>query len=353
MTKSLRPGIFPPWFVWPVVLGAMFYAVSLIGHTAFYNDQEVRDKIRAEKKELSEELDRREKAARKKLEAEPEAAGAATAGILLLIGLGAAVDLWVISRCLARKPVFDCPPPTAAMSLWQAPEVWFGLVFLFFMEGLLFAVNGLLVPDPASKPAGWADLEMLVGSLIRDAGLMFFVVYVFKKHGVSAARALGAELSQIHRQIRQGLVAYAGVLPPLLLCFAVMAAALHFFSVEPEPQNVVQMYLKKTTEPFLVFMTFFVALIGPVMEEIFFRGFVFAGLRASYGPKRGAVVSSAVFAALHFHWVAFLPIFFLGLVLAWLYHKTGRIAVPATLHVAHNALMVSMALGFKHLSGAM
>jgi membrane protease YdiL (CAAX protease family) len=53
----------------------------------------------------------------------------------------------------------------------------------------------------------------------------------------------------------------------------------------------------------------------------------------------GALVGSALFfTALHFTLDQFIPIFILGLFLAWLYEKTGSLYPGICLHIANNAL---------------
>jgi hypothetical protein len=84
-------------------------------------------------------------------------------------------------------------------------------------------------------------------------------------------------------------------------------------------------------------------LVAPVVEEIFFRGFVYAGLRARYGWKRAAVVSAALFAIIHLQPTAALPIFVLGLIFAFLYEWGGSIWPAIVMHFASNALAMGVA----------
>ena len=86
--------------------------------------------------------------------------------------------------------------------------------------------------------------------------------------------------------------AYVAGLPVLVLSFALLAGISNLFSYKPAPQNVVQMYLKDDAGPYLMVFTFFVAALGPAMEEIFFRGFGYASLRRTMGPVRAALFTS-------------------------------------------------------------
>jgi membrane protease YdiL (CAAX protease family) len=85
------------------------------------------------------------------------------------------------------------------------------------------------------------------------------------------------------------------------------------------------------------------AIVAPVVEEIFFRGFVFAGLRGRYGWRWAALISSALFALIHAVPTAILPIFILGYVFAYLYQRSGSIWPAILMHAATNSLALGAA----------
>lgn len=79
--------------------------------------------------------------------------------------------------------------------------------------------------------------------------------------------------------------------------------------------------------------------VAPVAEEVFFRGFLFSGIGKRYGYGWGAIVSALLFSAAHIMQPgAFLPIFLLGLLLAWLYMRTGSIWACIFTHFAYNSI---------------
>ena len=90
-----------------------------------------------------------------------------------------------------------------------------------------------------------------------------------------------------------------------------------------------------------------VGLAGPLIEEVFFRGFLFAALMQPLGAVRAAVVASAVFSAAHVSAPVVIPLFVTGLLLSWLYLRTGSIWPPFAAHAAQNllALAATLALG--------
>ena len=76
----------------------------------------------------------------------------------------------------------------------------------------------------------------------------------------------------------------------------------------------------------------------PVTEEIFFRGFIFAGLVSRFGPWWSMIASAVIFSAFHLNWGVVIPIFVTGLILAWLYHRTGSLWPGIAAHAGQNSL---------------
>ena len=87
----------------------------------------------------------------------------------------------------------------------------------------------------------------------------------------------------------------------------------------------------------------FEALAGwtPLTEEIFFRGFVMAGLVSRWGIVGAAVASSLIFAVFHLHPGVLVPIFLTGLLLAALYQVTGSLWPPIIAHAGQNAIALA------------
>ena len=301
----------------------------------------------AEKERVVEMLKQKEETARRRLNENPDLLTALSLAFLAVLFWGVALDVAVLVRRWrghARLPAGPLPPAG-----WNGRDVFYALMFLLFIEACLFFAQDavLLLLGFDGKPP---DTLLLLNSLVRDLCVAAFVWRLVKGRYGQGLRDLGLRFEKAFSHVRTGVLGYVAVVPPLLVVFLAVSAVLRFFSWEPAPQEVVQMYLKRSAEPYLVPLTVFVALIGPAMEELFFRGFAYAGLRKRFGALGGACISSAAFAALHMHWAAFAPIFLLGLLLAYLYECSGSLVPSITAHMLHNLIMVALMLGFKGLS---
>ena len=85
-----------------------------------------------------------------------------------------------------------------------------------------------------------------------------------------------------------------------------------------------------------------VAVVTPLTEEVFFRGFVFSGLMPRFGVVKAMLVSAAIFSAFHVTVGVLIPVFVTGLLLALLYHKTGSLWPCILAHAGQNALAVAL-----------
>ena len=85
----------------------------------------------------------------------------------------------------------------------------------------------------------------------------------------------------------------------------------------------------------------FAIVVAPVAEELFFRGFMLPGIGKRFGKGWGIVISAIIFALAHLQpgaLGALVPIFLLGLLLAWLYIKTKSIWPCIFAHFTYNSI---------------
>ncbi len=80
--------------------------------------------------------------------------------------------------------------------------------------------------------------------------------------------------------------------------------------------------------------------IGPVAEELVYRGFVYQHLRRRGSHTAAALLSALLFGVLHFNLVQGAYAFVLGLLLAYIVERTGSLISAAAAHMAANLASV-------------
>jgi membrane protease YdiL (CAAX protease family) len=80
-----------------------------------------------------------------------------------------------------------------------------------------------------------------------------------------------------------------------------------------------------------------VVLVGPITEEILFRGLIYGALNRRFSTAWTIISTAALFSLGHFDINYFVPIFAIGLALGWARNKSESVWVPSLMHCSYNA----------------
>ena len=119
----------------------------------------------------------------------------------------------------------------------------------------------------------------------------------------------------------------------------IYAALLGLFGLQIQPD--VAIIFNQTEFPVLLLIGG--AIIAPIVEEVFFRGFIFAGLQQRWPWPIAGAVSALFFAIAHVVPTSFLPIFILGFIFSYLYYRSGSIWPGILMHMLTNTVALSVA----------
>ena len=89
---------------------------------------------------------------------------------------------------------------------------------------------------------------------------------------------------------------------------------------------------------FLSMMAFFVVVVGPFAEEVFFRGYILPGLAHKAGTAGSLIISSMIFGFAHVTLSTVIPTFVMGLVLGLLYLRTRSVLSCTIAHGIVNGM---------------
>ncbi|MFU8892614.1 MAG: lysostaphin resistance A-like protein [Luteolibacter sp.] len=91
---------------------------------------------------------------------------------------------------------------------------------------------------------------------------------------------------------------------------------------------------------FRIWMGFSAIVVAPICEEVVFRGYLYGVAKRYGGPFAAAISSALIFSAAHGSVAALLPLAIFGLLLAWLYERSGSIWPPVAAHAFFNTATV-------------
>lgn len=112
--------------------------------------------------------------------------------------------------------------------------------------------------------------------------------------------------------------------------------------VQPEQEDVTDELGYGESALADVAIGFLIIGVAPITEEIFFRGFMFAGLRRGLPFVVAAAMSAGLWGLFHYTgagtWGVVLQLAAFGIILSWLYERTGSLWPPIAVHALNNAL---------------
>lgn len=172
-------------------------------------------------------------------------------------------------------------------------------------------------------------------SLFVDDLLVLFVFWKRKytRFGINYGYTFGEAFSS------RNLYLWTAVAAIGLLIFNV---AVEFYLPLPEEPDVMETLLQMMQNPVGILS---VCLIGPLAEEVIFRGAIERRLlEKNWNPWFAIVISALFFAVAHFNFAQGFTATIIGIFMGWVYYRTRSIWPTVVIHVVNNTTATVVAL---------
>jgi membrane protease YdiL (CAAX protease family) len=202
------------------------------------------------------------------------------------------------------------------------------LIATFVISGIVATIYVLLGYD---DPQDSSSFEF-VAIAAQSAAFVGAALLMTERLGRPSARDFG------FRPFKSSALGWAVV---AMLSYFLLSAV--YVSIAHPPQDDLPQQLGADQSTALAVVTgVFVIGIAPVVEEFFFRGFLYQALRTRIGVIGGAVVSGLIFGGIHLKPEYLLPLAILGTALALLFEKTNSLWPCILVHALNNAIAFSV-----------
>jgi membrane protease YdiL (CAAX protease family)/uncharacterized RDD family membrane protein YckC len=218
---------------------------------------------------------------------------------------------------------------------WTPKETLWGLI-----GGLLLAI---IVPPLLVVPFD-PDLES-DGALLAAQG-MFDGLLLMVALGMASGwkfRPLGRALGLLG--LRRFELSAIGIMVATLIAYYIAAGLFATLVLEPNQEDIGgELGVGNPSVLIAVTAVLLIAALAPVAEELFFRGFIFAGLRSRWSLWPAAIVSALIFGGVHAPTgiTTVVPLAVLGFALCWLYDRTGSLWPCVMAHAINNGLALAV-----------
>jgi membrane protease YdiL (CAAX protease family) len=208
-------------------------------------------------------------------------------------------------------------------------------------KGRFFPRESAPLPLAIQPVPGWVFVACVVGLIYLQSALYAIVVMIgiagaVVECGTTVRTQFGFDRVPIIRALSWSLFIFGAVMlveTPLMEASAWALDALHIS--HPEQQSV-ETFRQYSQASAIIKFLIEAVLVFPVIEELFFRGFLLTFLKRYTSTGLAIVLSGGVFAFAHLNLGAVVPLWFLGIVLGVAYQHTGSLLVPMGIHACFN-----------------
>jgi membrane protease YdiL (CAAX protease family) len=254
----------------------------------------------------------------------------------LLIGTGL-LGWWILQKLQDREPLEEegaGPWVVCRWGFWDVLKV--AVMYFFFLAVTASAIRLMCIHDGLrSSYEGLTQIQQ--GLILQFPGSVLIVgviLYILKSEK-------GYDLSELGytfrwKPVAKGILGYFAALPIVLVCAFGGAILIQYFGSEQQDHPIAAELLGDSPLWTMGMMVLFACVLAPVWEEFFFRGLLYPAIKKWCSLPVSMVLSAISFSMLHGNLSHLMPIFALGILLAYLYEKTQSIWSCIAAHMVFN-----------------
>lgn len=121
--------------------------------------------------------------------------------------------------------------------------------------------------------------------------------------------------------------------PVIIVLSMLIDPLMEWINMSPSMKKIFEDAFKPT-----LINNFMAVVAAPILEELLFRGVILDGLLKNYDPRKAIVISALLFGLIHMNPWQFIDAFTGGLVMGWLYWKTGSLLLCMWMHFMNNII---------------
>jgi len=248
----------------------------------------------------------------------------ATTGALLVLLGGAGACAGLVGLTLGWGQVAG-PLPLGSHRATIA-----SLLLALTAAGLLVGAYRVLAPPELGRVG-----LLAVGGLGLYGGLVLVAYVRGVRTGLmhDALTEEGVGVKQVMEAVRDGVVGTMA----LLLVSAVSGLVMRAVGVE-NPQRESLGWIREAPSVAIVLAGLGIVLVAPIVEEAFFRGYVFRGYLAAKDVRTAFIGSALLWSVIHGLPALIPALFVMGLILAYLYRRSGTLLAPIVAHILNNGV---------------
>ncbi len=199
-----------------------------------------------------------------------------------------------------------------------------GRTIIGLLLGIFLGIYSNIIESTSTELLQFVSMEYI----ISICGILLIIWYEFNHFNLDWAAVKG-------NTIRKKRIYLCVLL--LFFSLTIVNAVLYTYVYNDPDQDL----FKLAKNPIdLCIVIILLCLVGPIVEEILFRGIFFRGLFRRYNLRKALIWSAIFFGIAHIHSVQMIMATILGLFLGWIYYKTESLYMAILAHCVYNSTVL-------------
>ncbi len=208
-------------------------------------------------------------------------------------------------------------------------------------SGRLFDRENPPLPISMQSTSGWIFAACVLGLIYLQSVLYAIVVlvgmtFVLAENRSTLRTQFGLDRVKPSKAVTWGLLVFGAVMLVETPLLELSAWGLDKLQMAHPEQQAVEAFRAENQWSAILWFMIQAVFLAPILEELFFRGFLLTFLKNFTSTWLAIFLSAGVFAFAHLNLGIVLPLWFLGIVLGIAYEHTGSLVVPISVHACFN-----------------
>ncbi len=238
----------------------------------------------------------------------------------------------------------DRPDPLAGLNItWSAMDGIYSILFLAAaLIGVYFGSARIFIAlsNRQLLSANISNISFIILYGIQVLLMMGVVWFTALHKRKGRLRDLGIRYYSIGKTLWYTLISLIAIFAISFIYVFVMNSV---FGIEA-PASKIEVLVKNRSISTTILLIV-VAFIAHVIEEVFFRGFLYSAFKKNWGVLPALLLSSILFSVVHLQLYSFVPLMIIGWLLAYIFEKTKSLFPAIFLHGVYNLILILILLG--------
>lgn len=227
--------------------------------------------------------------------------------------------------------------------MWSFKDCLYSLLYIVIIFGCIYLLSyyyNTYIHNIFNYIGLSQSIKLLILFLLQELIILFSMLIVIYNYNINYKHSFKLKWVGIWKTIKYVIGSY--ILFIIIMLFIQIISILTNVNIPGigKQENILQLFGSGFINITIAFVI--IVFIGPIIEEIFFRGYILQGAIHTFGKNIGNLITAFIFGIIHLEFQVFIPLFILGIIINNIFIKTNSLYPAIIFHVCNNCITFSV-----------